>query len=150
MIPLYSVAALAVAFLLPVHDNSLFLPFLIPFTMSNQLSKTTLHGGHKISQETLHFHGECSDKSRLHGDSMNGIKGGYVEKLLGAEEHQDSLWALFKNWPPMSSIVVYCVFQLHDMTSTEVFPFNVFLVRTLFFHVVAILACQISPGSHPI
>ncbi|ONK78528.1 uncharacterized protein A4U43_C02F19780 [Asparagus officinalis] len=28
---------------------------------------------------------------------------------------------LFKNWPLMSSIIVYCVFSLHDMAYTEIF-----------------------------
>ncbi|KAJ6802802.1 protein ZINC INDUCED FACILITATOR-LIKE 1-like isoform X1 [Iris pallida] len=28
---------------------------------------------------------------------------------------------LFKNWPLMSSVIVYCVFSLHDMAYTEIF-----------------------------
>lgn len=28
--------------------------------------------------------------------------------------------SLLKNWPLMSSIIVYCVFQLHDMAYAEV------------------------------
>jgi len=28
---------------------------------------------------------------------------------------------LFKNWPLMSSIILYCVFSLHDMAYTEVY-----------------------------
>ncbi|CAN4108529.1 unnamed protein product [Withania somnifera] len=28
---------------------------------------------------------------------------------------------LFKNWPLMSSIIIYCVFSLHDMAYTEIF-----------------------------
>ncbi|KAK9170608.1 hypothetical protein Syun_002748 [Stephania yunnanensis] len=33
----------------------------------------------------------------------------------------DSNKSLFKNWPLMSSIIVYCVFSLHDMAYTEIF-----------------------------
>lgn len=33
---------------------------------------------------------------------------------------KDSTGSLFKNWPLMSSILVYCVFSLHDMAYTEV------------------------------
>ncbi|XP_042029522.1 protein ZINC INDUCED FACILITATOR-LIKE 1-like [Salvia splendens] len=29
--------------------------------------------------------------------------------------------SLFKNWPLMSSIIVYCIFNLHDMAYTEIF-----------------------------
>uniref|UniRef100_A0A803PZ03 Retroviral polymerase SH3-like domain-containing protein n=1 Tax=Cannabis sativa TaxID=3483 RepID=A0A803PZ03_CANSA len=30
--------------------------------------------------------------------------------------------SLYKNWPLMSSIILYCVFQLHDMAYSEIFP----------------------------
>lgn len=30
---------------------------------------------------------------------------------------------LFKNWPLMSSIIVYCIFSLHDMAYSEVLYF---------------------------
>ncbi|KAI3725790.1 hypothetical protein L1987_65583 [Smallanthus sonchifolius] len=47
-------------------------------------------------------------------------------ELESAEEERDekkdsSLMSLFKNWPLMSSIIVYCVFSLHDMAYTEIF-----------------------------
>jgi hypothetical protein len=29
--------------------------------------------------------------------------------------------SLFRNWPLMSSIIIYCVFSFHDMAYTEVF-----------------------------
>lgn len=29
-------------------------------------------------------------------------------------------WSLLKNWPLMSSIIVYCIFSLHDMAYSEV------------------------------
>lgn len=34
--------------------------------------------------------------------------------------------SLFKNWPLMSSIIVYCAFSLHDMAYTEVIFSRVF------------------------
>ncbi|KAK1389785.1 protein ZINC INDUCED FACILITATOR-LIKE 1-like [Heracleum sosnowskyi] len=34
---------------------------------------------------------------------------------------KDSTGSLFTNWPLMSSILVYCVFSLHDMAYTEIF-----------------------------
>ncbi|KAK9156533.1 hypothetical protein Scep_003107 [Stephania cephalantha] len=33
----------------------------------------------------------------------------------------DSKRSLFSNWPLMSSVIVYCVFSLHDMAYTEIF-----------------------------
>ncbi|KAI3784475.1 hypothetical protein L1987_43574 [Smallanthus sonchifolius] len=56
--------------------------------------------------ETLHFHKK--------------------NELESAEEERDekkdsSLMSLFKNWPLMSSIIVYCVFSLHDMAYSEIF-----------------------------
>ncbi|XP_059442032.1 protein ZINC INDUCED FACILITATOR 1-like [Corylus avellana] len=37
------------------------------------------------------------------------------------EKYPASQQSLLKNWPLMSSIIVYCVFQLHDMAYTEIF-----------------------------
>jgi len=31
--------------------------------------------------------------------------------------------SLFKNWPLMSSIIIYCIFSFHDMAYTEVFVY---------------------------
>lgn len=35
--------------------------------------------------------------------------------------------SLFRNWPLMSSIIVYCIFSFHDMAYTEVFAFCLFV-----------------------
>ncbi|XP_060973406.1 protein ZINC INDUCED FACILITATOR-LIKE 1-like isoform X3 [Cannabis sativa] len=62
-----------------------------------------------LSQETLHFH----------------TKNGYdqIENLEELEEISPSpKQSLFKNWPLMSSIIVFSVFQLHDMAYAEIFP----------------------------
>ncbi|KAF4365981.1 hypothetical protein F8388_019225, partial [Cannabis sativa] len=59
--------------------------------------------------ETLHFH----------------TKNGYdqIENLEELEEKSPSpKQSLFKNWPLMSSIIVFSVFQLHDMAYAEIFP----------------------------
>ncbi|KAI3725783.1 hypothetical protein L1987_65576 [Smallanthus sonchifolius] len=62
--------------------------------------------------ETLHFH----KKNKLES----------AWDVPDAEEKTDektdsTLMSLFKNWPLMSSIIVYCVFSLHDMAYTEIF-----------------------------
>jgi hypothetical protein len=36
--------------------------------------------------------------------------------------------SLFRNWPLMSSIIMYCVFSFHDMAYTEVYAQFFFLL----------------------
>lgn len=38
-------------------------------------------------------------------------------------DKRESGTSLFKNWPLMSAIIVYCAFSLHDMAYSEVFYF---------------------------
>ena len=53
------------------------------------------------------------------------------EKLKKNEEKGPTQQqSLLKNWPLMSSIIVYCVFQLHDMAYSEVI-FHVFILGGL-------------------
>ncbi|XP_021749123.1 protein ZINC INDUCED FACILITATOR-LIKE 1-like isoform X2 [Chenopodium quinoa] len=45
-----------------------------------------------------------------------------TEKLQNSKEGASNSWfSLLKNWPLMSTIIVYCVFQLHDMAYIEIF-----------------------------
>ncbi|KAM0033990.1 putative MFS transporter superfamily [Helianthus debilis subsp. tardiflorus] len=62
--------------------------------------------------ETLHIHKnhELESTSNVPDVEENTI-----------EKKDSSLLSLFKNWPLMSSIIVYCVFSLHDMAYTEIF-----------------------------
>ncbi|KAI3908074.1 hypothetical protein MKW98_003719 [Papaver atlanticum] len=54
--------------------------------------------------ETLHKHGESSEKENIEAANLTDSK--------------ESLWT---NWPLISSIIVYCVFSLHDTAYTEIF-----------------------------
>ena len=74
-------------------------------------------------QETLHKHNDndrsCDDlydvlEAASHESSTKEI----TEEDEGRES--TSKQSLLKNWPLMSSIIVYCVFSLHDMAYTEV------------------------------
>ncbi|KAK7822948.1 protein zinc induced facilitator 1 [Quercus suber] len=73
--------------------------------------------------ETLHIH----TKNKVLEDSYDALEAtayGPSEKgnMQNSEErHQFSLQSLLKNWPLMSSIIVFCVFQLHDMAYSEIF-----------------------------
>ncbi|GKE19881.1 hypothetical protein Tco_1431393, partial [Tanacetum coccineum] len=62
--------------------------------------------------ETLHVH----KKDELESTSCIPV----VEENTDKEK-DSNLISLFKNWPLMSSIIVYCVFSLHDMAYSEIF-----------------------------
>ncbi|KAJ0534528.1 putative major facilitator superfamily, MFS transporter superfamily [Helianthus annuus] len=62
--------------------------------------------------ETLHIHKNNELESASNVPEVE-------EKTI--EKKDSTLLSLFKNWPLMSSIIVYCVFSLHDMAYTEIF-----------------------------
>ncbi|CAN1143714.1 Protein ZINC INDUCED FACILITATOR-LIKE 1 [Linum perenne] len=62
--------------------------------------------------ETLHTHKENS--------AAPPLEEGNEEKSL-IEEKKPAGKSLLRNWPLMSSILVYCIFSLHDMAYTEIF-----------------------------
>ncbi|CAN1298543.1 Protein ZINC INDUCED FACILITATOR-LIKE 1 [Linum perenne] len=70
------------------------------------------------TQETLHVH---KDKRTQHEDSYDALEtasGGDGSMELNKPAVEQSL---LKNWPLVSSIIVYCVFALHDMAYSEIF-----------------------------
>jgi hypothetical protein len=76
-----------------------------------------------MGQETLHMHtknkGELEDShDQLASTTYGSDEEGSMQK--SEEKYPASQQSLLKNWPLMSSIIVYCVFQLHDMAYTEV------------------------------
>lgn len=74
-------------------------------------------------QETLHTHNKNKEELEESNDILEAKINGHNEKgnMQNSEEkHPTSQRSLLKNWPLMSSIIVYCVFQLHDMAYTEV------------------------------
>ncbi|KAI3776812.1 hypothetical protein L1987_46602 [Smallanthus sonchifolius] len=62
--------------------------------------------------ETLHFHKNNELESAFYVPDA---------KDKTDEKKDSSLISLLKNWPLMSSIIVYCIFSLHDMAYTEIF-----------------------------
>ncbi|TKY68429.1 zinc induced facilitator 1 [Spatholobus suberectus] len=65
--------------------------------------------------ETLHNH-NCSNESIDDAKALeNGSSGDGKDKIIQKNEN------LFLNWPLMSSVIVYCVFSLHDIAYQEVF-----------------------------
>ncbi|PIN17196.1 Permease of the major facilitator superfamily [Handroanthus impetiginosus] len=72
--------------------------------------------------ETLHTHPSKKISSQDSYDALESATQESNEKE-GTKEGQNTTpkESLFKNWPLMSSIIVYCVFSLHDMAYTEIF-----------------------------
>lgn len=72
-------------------------------------------------QETLHKH---NGNNGLQDDSFEALEtasyGSFANEGKQKTEEQIPKENLFKNWPLMSSIIVYCVYSLHDMAYTEV------------------------------
>ncbi|XP_074276148.1 protein ZINC INDUCED FACILITATOR 1-like isoform X2 [Silene latifolia] len=63
--------------------------------------------------ETLHSH-DVEDAALIDSDDL--------EKSHSAEGRTSNTWlSLLRNWPLMSVIIIYCVFQLHDMAYIEIF-----------------------------
>ncbi|KAL6326336.1 hypothetical protein AAG906_007841 [Vitis piasezkii] len=74
--------------------------------------------------ETLHTHNENKKSREDSYDALEAANGGSNAKekeqeIEGSEPTSNE--SLFMNWPLMSSIIVYCVFSLHDMAYTEIF-----------------------------
>ncbi|CAO2831397.1 unnamed protein product [Amaranthus hypochondriacus] len=78
--------------------------------------------------ETLHRHDGDGKIQVQHHD----IEDADNEKLLNAEGDASHSWFnLLRNWPLMSTIIVYCVFQLHDMAYIEIFSLWTVSPRTV-------------------
>ncbi|GFP93947.1 protein zinc induced facilitator-like 1 [Phtheirospermum japonicum] len=69
--------------------------------------------------ETLHTHNSNNVSSQRSYDALeSATRGSSDEKDEKKGQKNESL---FRNWPLMSSIIVYCVFSLHDMAYSEIF-----------------------------
>ncbi|XP_061344199.1 protein ZINC INDUCED FACILITATOR 1-like isoform X2 [Gastrolobium bilobum] len=65
--------------------------------------------------ETLHNHNGKNKSIDNAGASENGRSGADKGKMIQKDEN------ILLNWPLMSSIIVYCITSLHDITYQEVF-----------------------------
>lgn len=82
-----------------------------------------------VFQETLHNH---NGSNRLNSDSFEALER-TIEDEQKTEMEKTSKKNLLKNWPLMSSVIVYCIFSLHDMAYLEVFPFSYLFLKGVFF-----------------
>ena len=87
-----------------------------------------------LLQETLHIH---NDSNESHED-IEALENGTTVKRVQKNEN------LFLNWPLVSSIIVCCVFALHDMAYQEVwFLLNDCIIRLYAFLITCVLLCAL-------
>ncbi|CAM8920203.1 unnamed protein product [Rhodiola kirilowii] len=94
-------------------EESLFerFPYLLPCILISLLAFAAAISCYWLP-ETLHMH--------------NGIENfdePITVKIIQIESDNEKIFepSLLKNWPLMSAIIVYCVFQLHDTAYSEIF-----------------------------
>ncbi|CAN1298541.1 Protein ZINC INDUCED FACILITATOR-LIKE 1 [Linum perenne] len=107
------------------HCVLLLFPYLLP-TVAISLITLGVTIASFWLPETLHVH---KDKRTQHEDSYDALEtasGGdgskEYERRSAMELNKPAVeQSLLKNWPLVSSIIVYCVFALHDMAYSEIF-----------------------------
>ncbi|XP_068661405.1 probable peptide/nitrate transporter At3g43790 isoform X2 [Aristolochia californica] len=97
-------------YLLPCFCISLF---AIGVTISCLWLPETLHKHNGLKKE------ECDSSDDIEATSNHSGLKEYVQ--VSKEKEVSSNESLLKNWPLMSSIIVYCIFSLQDMAYTEIF-----------------------------
>ncbi|XP_077245736.1 protein ZINC INDUCED FACILITATOR-LIKE 1-like isoform X2 [Tasmannia lanceolata] len=105
--------------------NSLFgrFPYFLPCLCISLIAIVVAIGSIWLP-ETLHMHnGKNKEKFTLSDDLEATSNGSDLKEKIEEtiESGQVSKGNLFTNWPLISSIIVYCVFSLHDMAYTEIF-----------------------------
>lgn len=66
----------------------------------------------------MHIHNIKDEEGFGTHDALSSDLKESMEGTEGCESASEG--SLFKNWPLMSSITVYCIFALHDMAYSEV------------------------------
>ncbi|XP_047091416.1 protein ZINC INDUCED FACILITATOR-LIKE 1-like isoform X1 [Lolium rigidum] len=100
--------------------DSLFgrFPYFLPCLCTSVFAAAVLIGCIWMP-ETLHKHKVNENRNQ----SVESLEAHLIDPKEKVEQSNspDTKKSLFKNWPLMSSIIVYCVFSFHDMAYTEVF-----------------------------
>uniref|UniRef100_A0A453HIF7 Major facilitator superfamily (MFS) profile domain-containing protein n=1 Tax=Aegilops tauschii subsp. strangulata TaxID=200361 RepID=A0A453HIF7_AEGTS len=93
-------------------------PYFLPCLCTSVFAAVVLIGCLWMP-ETLHKH-KASENGK---QSVEAVEAHLIDPQEKVEESAsvDTKKSLFKNWPLMSSIIVYCIFSYHDMAYTEVF-----------------------------
>ncbi|XP_057538915.1 protein ZINC INDUCED FACILITATOR-LIKE 1-like [Amaranthus tricolor] len=104
-----------------ISEESLFgrFPYLLPCLIISIFAALITVGSFWLP-ESLHMH-----------NTKNAVVGDTFEAMESAEESSVKNPSLFRNWALMSSIIVYCIFSLHDMAYTEIFSLWAVSPKTL-------------------
>lgn len=90
-----------------------------------------------LLQETLHMH-DNMDKNKLDPRDVevsSGLSDGIRDNAEVEERSSSSKASLLKNWPLMSTILVYCVFSLQEIAYSEVY-FVCFMASSITFSIL--------------
>lgn len=105
-------------------ENSIFgrFPYFLPCLIISVYATGVLIAC-KWLPETLHKHvGKGNERDDPYDTSEpSSIESGRKDNIIELEETQTHKPSLFKNWPLMSTIIVYCVFSLQEMAYSEIF-----------------------------
>ncbi|PPR99979.1 hypothetical protein GOBAR_AA20683 [Gossypium barbadense] len=105
-------------------ESSIFgrFPYLLPCLIISVYAVGSLVAC-KWLPETLHKHAEkANERADLHDISEHSSNdSGQKDNMVELEEKQIHKSNLLKNWPLMSTIIVYCVFSLQEMAYSEIF-----------------------------
>ncbi|XP_021739955.1 protein ZINC INDUCED FACILITATOR-LIKE 1-like [Chenopodium quinoa] len=98
-------------------QESLFgrFPYFLPCLVTSVFAAVNTVGSFWLP-ESLHMH---KSKNLSRDDSYEALEAANEKEIEGQADK--SAKSLYRNWPLMSSIIVYCIFSLHDMAYTEVF-----------------------------
>ncbi|KAK8487732.1 hypothetical protein V6N13_138501 [Hibiscus sabdariffa] len=105
-------------------ESSIFgrFPYFLPCLMISVYAVGVLFAC-KWLPETLHKHAgkrnETSDPYDISEPSSN--ESGRKDNVVELEDRQIHKPNLFKNWPLMSTTIVYCIFSLQEMAYAEIF-----------------------------
>lgn len=117
--------------------DSLFgrFPYLLPCLCISSFAAVVTVGSFWLP-ESLHMHksknlsGDYSYEALEEEDTSHCLDDKSSGKEIGGRTATSDK-SLYKNWPLMSSIIVYCIFSLHDMAYTEIFSLWAVSPRTL-------------------
>uniref|UniRef100_A0A7N0T7C4 Major facilitator superfamily (MFS) profile domain-containing protein n=2 Tax=Kalanchoe fedtschenkoi TaxID=63787 RepID=A0A7N0T7C4_KALFE len=111
-------------------QGSLFgrFPYFLPCLVISALALVAVVSCYWLP-ETLHKHGKHEKFDKTITVKVIPIESGKVQ--VSEPESPSCEQSLLRNWPLMSAIILYCVFQLHDTAYSEIFSLWATSPRTL-------------------
>ncbi|KAF5187305.1 Zinc induced facilitator-like 1-like [Thalictrum thalictroides] len=107
-----------------ISKDSLFgrFPYLLPCLCISMLGLVVCVVCFWLPESLHRNHGNNrGDDSYEALEASSSIDNTKADLLGNGQSHSASKKSILKNWPLMSSIIVYCIFSLNDMAYTEIF-----------------------------